>query len=333
MKIVAGLGSLECFDAYAEAGADEVFCGFAPFEWLEKYGVMAPVNRREALLYPVQIASMTDMRLLARRCAQTGIPASVAVNSVGYPPSLYPALIRLLRALADLGFERFILAEPALILRAREEKLHIQIHLSGEFGEYSRPALRMLGGELISRLIFHRKVTPEEMAACAREMPGREYEAFVLNERCIYTGAMCASLHADELPPLCRVPGKIADVRETNKASFGGCLPSNAERFAEDRERIQASLGGLLPSQVEKTTAERAPVCDEEALGAGGCGICALDVLERAGITHLKLVGRGNRPERMVRDIRALRKALADRSKAKETLFPDGCPGTCYYEP
>ena len=299
MKIVAGLGSLECFDAYAEAGADEVFCGFAPFEWLEKYGVMAPVNRREALLYPVQIASMTDMRLLARRCAQTGIPASVAVNSVGYPPSLYPALIRLLRALADLGFERFILAEPALILRAREEKLHIQIHLSGEFGEYSRPALRMLGGELISRLIFHRKVTPEEMAACAREMPGREYEAFILNERCFYTGAMCASLHADELPPLCRVPGKIAGVHE-------------------------------MKSEIVEPTFLR----DEDSLGAGGCGFCALDALERAGITHLKLVGRGNIPERMVRDIRALRKALSltDRSKARETLFPDGCPGTCYYD-
>lgn len=298
MKIVAGLGSLDSFDEYVEAGADEVFVGYMTFEWLEKYGILAPVNRREALMYPVQIASSTDMRLLARRCADTGIPASVAVNSTGYPPKLYPALVQMIRELNDIGFERFILADPALILRVRAEKLNIKIHLSGEFGEFSRPSLQMLGGELISRLIFHRKVSPAEMAACASEFAGREFEAFILNERCYYTGAMCNSMHADEFPPLCRVQGKIVGVNEG---------------MAEIRENISPR--------------------DENALGAGGCGLCTLDELEKAGITHLKLVGRGNRPERMVRDIQALKKALNlhDRSQMRENLFPNGCPGSCYY--
>ena len=299
MKIVAGLGSLEYFDAYAEAGADEVFCGCSPFEWLERYGVTAPINRREVLLYPVQIASMTDMRILSRKCAETGIPASITVNSTGYPPGLYPALIQMIRALNDMGFERFILADPALILRVRAEMLNIKIHLSGEFGVYNRPALWMMGGNGISRLIFHRKMTPEEMAACARELPGREYEAFILNERCYYTGAMCASMHTDEFPPLCRVPGRIGGVYEA-------------------KTRIE----------------ENAVPLDADALGAGGCGLCALGALEQAGITHLKLVGRGNRADRMARDIRALREALklADRATIKERLFPNGCPGACYYE-
>ena len=299
MKIVAGLGSLESFDAYAEAGADEVFCGCSPFEWLERYGVMAPINRREVLLYPVQIASMTDMRILSRECAEAGIPASITVNSTGYPPGLYPMLIQMIRALSDMGFERFILADPALILRVRAEKLSIKIHLSGEFGVYNRPALQMMGGERIARLIFHRKMTPAEMAACARELPGREYEAFILNERCYYTGAMCASMHTDEFPPLCRVPGRIGGVYEAK-------------------------------TQMEESAVSR----DADALGAGGCGLCALAALEQAGITHLKLVGRGNRPERMARDIRALREALklADRAAIKERLFPNGCPGACYYE-
>ena len=35
---------------------------------------------------------------------------------------------------------------------------------------------------------------------------GLEFEAFVLNRLCQFTGAFCNSLHCDELGHLCRVP-------------------------------------------------------------------------------------------------------------------------------
>ena len=37
--------------------------------------------------------------------------------------------------------------------------------------------------------------------------------------------------------------------------------------------------------------------------GAGGCGLCALYDLQKAGITYLKIVGRGNYTEFMQQDI------------------------------
>ena len=74
--------------------------------------------------------------------------------------------------------------------------------------------------------------------------------------------------------------------------------------------------------------------------GETGCGLCALYQLQKAGITHLKLVGRGNYTDFMERDIRNLRRTLeilADSSTEEEyiramkaELFPNGCSHMCY---
>ena len=302
MKITVGLGRVEDFERYADAGADEVFCGWEPLEWRVKYGVISPVNRREVLLYPVQISALADMKLLARLSERRGVPVSVAFNATCYAPAQYGEIAGMIESLMDIGIERFILADPALILRLRARGRRCQIHLSGEFGELNEGVsfARDVGA---ARIIFHRRVSPAEMAALIRANPGMEYEAFALNERCFYTGAFCQSLHCDELPHICRVPH----------------MPGGVSR----------PLG----------EAEAAPPDepDMDGLGAGGCGLCALKRLQSAGITHLKLVGRGNRPERMERDIRALRRALEtldapDYEQAmKAALFPEGCGGACYY--
>ena len=301
MKITAGLGRVEDFERYADAGADEVFCGWEPFEWRKKYGVLSPVNRREVLLYPVQIGALADMKLLARLSRRRGVPAAVTFNATCYAPAQYREIAGMIDALLDMGIGRFILADPALILFLRDRGCPGQIHLSGEFGELNGAASfpREMGA---ARIIFHRKVSPDEMASLIRLNPGMEYEAFALNERCFYTGAFCQSLHCDELPHLCRVPYR---------------------------------LGGVSRPVVEADAPPEEP--DMERLGAGGCGLCALKRLRDAGVTHLKLVGRGNRPDRMERDIRALRQALdllerGDYEAAvKKALFPAGCGGACYY--
>lgn len=60
-----------------------------------------------------------------------------------------------------------------------------------------------------------------------------------------------------------------------------------------------------------------------------------------AGVTHLKVVGRGNSVDNMKRDVEDLRKALsiledleeceAFEEKMKDKLFCNKCSGSCYY--
>ena len=55
MKITAGLGSIDEYERFVQAGADEFFCGYVPFSWAEKYGTVMPLNRREVLCCNVQL--------------------------------------------------------------------------------------------------------------------------------------------------------------------------------------------------------------------------------------------------------------------------------------
>jgi len=296
MKITAGLGSLEFYDAFADAGADEFFAGFLPFEWLEKYGNITPINRREVLMHSIQLHSFDEMRLLAQKIETHGIPVALTFNSICYLPEQYPLLAELLNRLGRLGFRDWILADPGLLLYLKQQGIKGRIHLSGEAGCFNPDGMHFFRRFGIARWIFPRKMTPEDMAACAAAAPECEYEAFFLNERCQFSGAFCSSLHCDELDHICHVP----------------YLPSGPDiLLADDRE------------------------VDPGRFGAGGCGLCALPLLRKAGITHLKIVGRGAHPEFLERDIRLVRRAVDMGDVSAETLrrviLQNECSKNCYY--
>ena len=61
MKIVAGLGCIDDYPLFCEAGADEFFCGYVPYTWTKRYGTTLALNRREVLCY--QAVSYTHLTL------------------------------------------------------------------------------------------------------------------------------------------------------------------------------------------------------------------------------------------------------------------------------
>lgn len=149
-----------------------------------------------------------------------------------------------------------------------------------------------------------------------------EFEAFVLNEMCQFTGAFCNSLHCDEMGYLCRVSYWLGTVRN------GDAVPEKIMALQEQAWDQEPDL---------KAYDESGYLCGET-----GCGLCALYQLKQAGITHLKLVGRGNYVDHMEKDIRNLRKALEILDAAenerefkctlKRIVFPAGCSESCYYQ-
>lgn len=297
MKITAGLGAVENLPRLAAAGADEVFCGYVPISWLEKYVNFTPLNRREVLMQGLQIDSMSDLRLLRRMADDCGVDVALTFNSLYYLPEQLPLLCELFHELKQLGLNRWILADPALMLHLRQQGVGGQIHLSGEAGCFNPEALAFFRRLGISRCIFPRKLTPEEMAVCVASAPELEYEAFALNENCHFSGAHCLSLHCDELAPLCHVP--------------------------------------YLPVGPDCPKADDASAPAADGFGASGCGLCALPRLRRAGVTHLKLVGRGSYIEWIERDVRMLRRSLELGDAAPDVLRREilggRCSGACYY--
>lgn len=324
MKIVAGLGSIDEYETFVKAGADEFFCGYVPFSWAEKYGVIHPLNRREVLFYNVQIGSMSELQILKKMVDYYGKQVELTFNSIYYTGEQYPVIAEIIIQCMAAGFENFIIADPALMLYLRQQKINCGIHLSGETAEVNRGMLEQMLPFGIRRVIFHRKNSLEDMQSCIKEADfPHEYEAFILNELCHFSGAFCNSLHCDELTHLCRVPYELGNLHKKEETDA-------AQKDVAETDRIQGKEGKGLP-------------LDEDGYltGSTGCGLCALYRMKQVGITHLKLVGRGNYTDFMEKDIRQLRKALdilenSDseaqyQKKMKASLFPDGCSQNCYY--
>lgn len=324
MKIVAGLGSIDEYETFVKAGADEFFCGYVPFSWAEKYGVIHPLNRREVLFYNVQIGSMSELQILKKMVDYYGKPVELTFNSIYYTGEQYPVIAEIITQCMAAGFENFIIADPALMLYLRQQKINCGIHLSGETAEVNRGMLEQMLPFGIRRVIFHRKNSLEDMQSCIKEADfPHEYEAFILNELCHFSGAFCNSLHCDELTHLCRVPYELGNLYKKEETDA-------AQKDVAETDRIQGKEGKGLP-------------LDEDGYltGSTGCGLCALYRMKQVGITHLKLVGRGNYTDFMEKDIRQLRKVLdilenSDseaqyQKKMKASLFPDGCSQNCYY--
>lgn len=333
MKITAGLGSIDEYERFVQAGADEFFCGYVPFSWAEKYGTVMPLNRREVLCYNVQLGAYSELEILSHMVKKYKKPVHLTFNSLYYLPKQYPEIGDIIEQCMKLGFRSYIIADPALFAYLKKRGISCEIHLSGETGEVNSEMVKMFRRFPLKRIIFHRKNTFQDMQsviAAEREAEkqsgirpekGMEFEAFVLNEMCQFTGAFCNSLHCDEMGYLCRVPYWLGTVRDDD------VIP-------EKMRDLQAQVWEREPDP--SAYDDIGYLCGET-----GCGLCALYRMKQAGITHLKLVGRGNYVDHMEKDIRNLRKALdiletAENEEGfqctiKRTVFPYGCSGRCYY--
>ena len=339
MKITSGLGSIDDYPRYVRAGADELFCGYVPFSWSEKYGTVLPLNRREVLNYNVQIGSFSELEILANMVQKYQKPVHLAFNSLYYRPEQYEEITQIIQQCRSIGFDSYILADPALLVYLRKEKIDCEVHLSGDLGTVNSAMTEVFAKEYPKRIIFQRKNTISEMRAVIRHITAQkeaarkewtyptEFEAFALNELCQFSGAFCNSLHCDEMGHLCRVPYKIKPMSLSE---------SKLEKQEKNRPGENISI-----SEWDSASELMNPVSEDGYLcGATGCGLCTLKQLSDAGITHLKLVGRGNYTDFMERDIRNLRRTLEileDSSTEEEyiramkaELFPNGCSHMCY---
>lgn len=339
MKITSGLGSIDDYPRYVRAGADELFCGYVPFSWSEKYGTVLPLNRREVLNYNVQIGSFSELEILANMVQKYQKPVHLAFNSLYYRPEQYEEIAQIIQQCRSIGFDSYILADPALLVYLRKEKIDCEVHLSGDLGTVNSAMTEVFAKEYPKRIIFQRKNTISEMRAVIRHITAQkeaarkewtyptEFEAFALNELCQFSGAFCNSLHCAEMGYLCRVPywKKPMSLSE-----------SKLEKQEKNRPGENISI-----SEWDSASELMNPVSEDGYLcGTTGCGLCTLKQLSDAGITHLKLVGRGNYTDFMERDIRNLRRTLEileDSSTEEEyiramkaELFPNGCSHMCY---
>lgn len=298
MKITVGMGSIDEYIPYVEAGADEVFIGYVPPYLLHRYENLPSVNRREVLYSNVQIGARSELQILAKMVKKVGVPVSITLNSLYYPVSMLPFLKQMILECIEDGFDTFIIADVHLLSYLKKEGIlpKIKVHISGELGEMNSFVLQYLEEYEPERIIFHRKVSLSNMEKMMEK--NLEYEAFVLNENCHFHGGYCQSLHCDGLHHMCLVPYKMEkEVQEVEtsidclgKSGCGICALYKLSKMGIQYGKL-VSRGNFMEETIE-------------------------DIMELK--RALRLVEESNSEEEYVK-------------KVKKELFEKGCSMQCYY--
>lgn len=335
MKIVAPLSHIDHYAPLVEAGADEFYCGFITNEWLRRYGVIQPLNRREYLLDNCNLYTRSAISSLAQLIDRYGAKVKVTLNSLYYQKDQYPLIEDIVKELLEIGINTFIIADPALIVYFRRKGLNIKIHLSGECGTLNRYTIAFFRQFDIERFIFPGKESIESMASCIgflQQNRQTEFESFALNGWCLFLGAYCNTIHCDELPHSCHLSYRYVR-NDTDHTQF-----SDIYHVMQMQNRLIQQNQSVFKKQYYQLSKHRN---DTYSLAENGCGICKIYQLSKIGVTHIKLVGRGNSLMMLKRDVCALKKAIdmilisksADEyeKRIKHEMFRDKCPSLCYY--
>ena len=312
MKIISPIDNLAETEALLQAGADEFYGGFVPANWQECFSLLTSINQRT--FDSAQIGSRDELVAIIGRIHNAGRTFSLTLNAPFYTDDQLPLLLEYVADAVVAGIDGIILADIALVRTLRANFPDLQLHAStlAHLGNSLSAALFADGG--VERLIFPRHLPVSEMAEIVQACPGVAFDAFLLVGKCPNTEGLCTFHHssADKIWP-CEIPYTITPESEPASA---------ATQAAMEQQRSWS-----------KTNRRH------------GCGLCAIPHLRHAGLSGVKLVGRGAPALQKVRNIMLVKEFIAlagqtaDFASYQKTAvaahaarFGVGCsPNVCYY--
>jgi len=266
MKILAPLRNSDEVLPLCAAGAHEFYCGLTPPGWEDTFGPTW-VHRRNP-----KSAGVPDVEDLRRIVALADTrPVYATLNAPSYPAGAVPRLVEFGKMLIDdVGVAALIVAEWELLLALCEEGLAPRVHVSSLASCRNHGAAAFYRDLGVSRVILPRQVTLSEIEETA--IPGLEWEAFLLNDGCVFEEGICATTHA--------FGSYCIDDRIGIESRGGG-------------DRIGVKFRGLDDRyEFFKWTLNNCGCQTSRGYTLGPCGLCALPRLAQLGIASLKVVGR-----------------------------------------
>lgn len=288
MKIIAPISRIEEIEPLAAAGADEFYCGLVPEEWTRSLGTSG-VNRR---LFG-NLQTYEQLAEAVRLAHGQGRQLSLVMNAQHYDEARSRALIVLAHRFADLGGDALIVGDIGLLalLAASASPLRLQVSSLLTCRNSEAAALyRDLGAH---RIILPRDVTLAEIEAMASGCDAIEFEAFVLNDGCVFEEGSCHTIH---LPP--GLGGPICLDRYTMdiaRRDEQALSPREHAAFERHAQRYQEWLWQRFGQGFNAATARGYP--------AGPCGLCAMPRLAAAGVAAVKIAGREAPMSRKIKSV------------------------------
>ncbi len=302
MKLTAPISRVEEIASLAAAGADELYCGVIPKDWVARFKTGA-VNRR----YFGNLGSLEELRDAVDIAHRSAAKLFMVLNAQHYGGAYQDALVDLANSFREFGGDAVIVADIALIVELRERLPELPVHVSSVAGCRNSAGVRFYRDMGVARVIIPRDITLDEIGAIAHAVDDVELEVFGLNDGCVFEEGTCHSIHlpARHGGPIC-LDRRPFTYRDANGHAVRARI---AGKLADNDAHYQRWLWYRFGCGFSNTPAGHP---------FGPCGLCAISHLQTAGITAIKIAGRERATESKLKSVEMVR-AVVDLVHAGES--------------
>lgn len=239
-----------------EAGATALYGGMFP-SYFEKYPYFFSPNQRtfkEAQMDEKQFAKLVEIG------KKFSIPTFLTINQTYFLKEQIPLIIKMAKDAQDMGVDGFIMGSIPLILHIKNAQISLPINISTMAVVLNGITASFYKTLEIRKITLPRSLLIEEIKSIISKNEGLDFDTFILVGKCPNVEGLCGFLH-------------------TNPEKIWPCEQFYEVETCKNIELEKASV-------VQKNW-QRFP-------RSHGCGICAIPELIEAGISGLKIVGRGS---------------------------------------
>jgi U32 family peptidase len=311
MRLISPIDNVSEAEPLLKAGADELYGGYVPKQWLERFGLLASINQRT--FAGAQLDTLADLQRVVDCCQKQGRDFALTLNSPFYSDQQQSLLLDYVVEAVSAGVSSIILADLGLLRLLKREFPQLLYHASTLAHLGNSAAICFYKHQGIGRVVLPRHLNVAEMNEIARNVDDVACDAFLLVGKCPNTEGYCSFHHSsdDKIWP-CEIEYCI-------------------ETVGSESDQLQQAIS----KQQSWSQSDR----------RHGCGLCAIPALLDSGIKGLKLVGRGAPLLRKIKNLQLVSEFL---SLAQTNLsFPDYqkralaahrqhfgigcCENVCYY--
>lgn len=294
MRIVAPISRLPEIEAVARAGANELYCGVLPRQWLHTFGA-ASANRRPT----GNLASRAELRCAVVAAHDHGCTLALALNAQQYSAEETAAAVVIAGEFLEMGGDALIVSDLGLMHAVSESLPGARVHVSSVATCRNADAVKFFRELGAMRVILPRDVTLEEAVEIAADVPDVEIEVFVLNDACVFEEGACNTIH---LPNRLGGPICLDRYQHEYRRRDGRRLSEQMlRRAAETDQEYRKWLWYRFSCGFSSTP---------EGLPYGPCGLCAVPRLRFGGVTAVKIAGREGPTARKVASVTMVRKIV-----------------------
>lgn len=282
MKIFVPVKDKDSIEILAEHGAGEFYGGVIYKKWEEEFGSKIEYNRRGTCREKANFNNFNDLSDAILKAHKYNKDFYLTINHHQFSERQLPYIRHLINEFKMMNGDGIIVSD----LNAMDygASLGLKVACSTDLCVYNSETVKFLERRGVTRIIFSRDMTLEQMNQIMKKVPNLEYECFMINGPCKFSDSMCLPLHSTKYGAFCRF-------LESCEYTF----------FDHQNPQISKQVNKLLQDNIQIYHGH---------LFNRACGICAIDILLNMGIHSCKLVGRVLPLEQIIDELDLIKRNL-----------------------